>query len=146
MKQLYRTMEKDQAGRPKVGRSAGTLGVRIAGAYADVRPDSDGSVHPGGGGMSVTIDDLDQMPTIRRPRWIVVHGAEGASRHPLFVLPVALVPPTLDVRRERDDETDHARFAHGFVEPAEPMPLQRYEEAIAETRPLWSEVPDGPRA
>jgi len=146
MEHLYRTMAKDIDGRPRVGRSATTLGVRVEGAHADVHPDAHGRVHPGGGGMSVTIDDPQRMPTVRRPKWIVVAGAEGAGKHPLFALPAAVVPPALRVRRESDDETEHARFAHGFVEPAEPTPLHRYEQDVAGTRQHWLEVSDGPRA
>jgi hypothetical protein len=146
MQRLYRTMAKDVDGRPRVGRSATALGVRVAGPHADVHPDVDGLVHPGGGGMSVTIDDVRMMPTVRRPAWIVVDGAEGASKHPLFALPVVAGPLALRVRRESDDETEQARFAHGFVEPANSTPLEHYEAAVTGTRPNWMEVPHGPRA
>lgn len=135
MESFYRTMARDPDGRPRVGRSATMLGVRIDGEHADVHPDARGDVRPGGGGMSVTIDDREMMPTIRRPRWI----GDGASKHPLFVLMAVDVPGSLQVRDGGD--------AHGFVEPVEPTPLSRYEDDLTSTRPHWrEEFPDGSRA
>jgi hypothetical protein len=85
--------------------------------------------------MSVTIDDRERMPTVRRPLWI----GDGISRHPLFVLVAGDIPASLQVRDAGD--------AHGLVEPEMPVPLARYEQLLAGTRSRWmEEFPDGSRA
>src|SRR5437762_184390 len=80
MPKIYRVM-KSEDGRPALGSSATTLGIRIG---IDIHPERDGRVGPGNGGMSVS-PSLDDLPV-----WLVperlrgrVWGARG--RNTLFV-------------------------------------------------------------
>jgi hypothetical protein len=51
---LYRVMVVDAAGRPICGDGDNMLGARVP---IDIRPDAEGMVGPGRGGMSVSPDD-----------------------------------------------------------------------------------------
>ena len=121
-------MRVDPDGQPCLGRSARTLGVRVAGPHGDVRPDDAGRVHPGAGGMSVTVDDPARMPVIRRPYWV----GNGTSEDPLFQLEKTHLTSPLGLRIDRG--------AHALVEPALPLALETYETSLAETRPRWRAV------
>ena len=129
MERLYRTMQTDADGLPRVGRGARMLGVRVKGHHADVAPDVDGRVHPGNGGMSVTVDDPMAMPVARRPSWL----AFGASEDPLFLLGVPSVLAPLSVRSDIG--------AHALVEPGHVLNLETFEAALTATRPHWRGEP-----
>lgn len=132
MDRLYRTMKKAPDGLPMPGRSARMLGVRVEGIHVDVRPDAQGHVLPGQGGMSVTVDDPLQMPVARRARWL----ARGASEDPLSAIEAMRIVPPLSVRVDAG--------AHALVEPAGPASLATYEADLASTRPGW-ELEAGPK-
>jgi len=87
------------------------LGVRVP---IDVRPDANGTVAPGGGGMSVTPDDPARLPPHLRP---VSHGGLGVL--PVFGMPVGGLGLLLSFRPDprRPDR-------HGFVEPSRVMTLE----------------------
>jgi hypothetical protein len=118
-------MKKGLEGLPVVGRSARTLGVRVEGVHKDVEWDEKGLLHPGRGGMSVTVDDPAQMPVARRPTWL----GRGASEDPLFVIDARLIESPLAIRVDVG--------AHALVEPAMPCTLESYEADLAVTQSLW---------
>lgn len=122
------TPDADQL--PTVGRSARALGVRVPG---DVRPQADGRVAPGDGGMSVSPGTMWNLPHHRRPI-PTGRGATGPSGDVVYAIS-ALPINTLVVRPDpaRPDK-------HALVEPASVMPLVEYESALTTTRPNWGRV------
>jgi hypothetical protein len=79
--------------------------------------------------MSVSPDDPLNLPYFRRPP-----GFQGTGRDPVWALAEGDLGPDLRYR------PDPARPGHGFVEPARPMTLREYQQALARTRPLWRKV------
>ena len=64
---IFRAMHVD-GNHPKCGPDAKMLGVRVyPTANHDVKPDGEGQVEPGGGGMSVA-PDAAKLPVHRLPR------------------------------------------------------------------------------
>ena len=127
MPNLYRAM-KAEGGLPvKVSTAAG-LGVREG---YDIKPDLEGNVHPGIGGLSVTPDDPDLMVSSLKPRAL---GGEG--KNPLWSI------NSDDLAEElvyRHDERRQDR-SHGFIEPFRTMTYADYAVAIAATCDLWERV------
>ena len=71
------------------------------------------------------------LPEHRRP---VEFG--GFGKDPVWGIEESDLGPDLSYRPDPD------RDGHGFIEPARPMPLKEYQEAIERTLPLWMpEVP-----
>lgn len=125
-RKLFRAMRPDETDptRPRCGPTARTLGVRPG---VDVPVADDGSVRPGTGGMSVTPDDPRRLPPHRRPRAL---GGEG--KDPVFVIHDTALGERLGHR------PDPSRpGAHGFVEPALPVPAEQYQQALCDTGPRW---------
>lgn len=128
---MFRAMRKAPDNLPEAGRSARTLGVRVAPPAAvpedppkfDVYPDANGDVDPRRG-MSVALDDPRGLPKHRRPASM---GGEG--RDPVFSLLASQLGPGLKVY---EDDAPHA-----VVEPAQRMSLVKYETALTATRPSW---------
>jgi len=121
---LYRAMIEARDGRPEIGRSARTLGVRISGKHIDILVEPSGEVLPGTGGMSVAPDTPDNLPPHRRardPAWTFEARALGPD---LLYRPDPLKPNK-----------------HGTIEPAQPMPLDQYDAALEATRAHWNQVP-----
>lgn len=58
MQPMFRAMREENDGRPMLGRSGRTLGVRVEGKTRDLPGASDGTVAPASGGMSVALDEL----------------------------------------------------------------------------------------
>jgi hypothetical protein len=130
---LYRAMQRDEeSGLPHVGPSSRRLGVRTGTGFAtDIPVDRRGWVRPGTGGMSVAIDDPMNLHELRRPR--ILPGGRG--KDPVWSIGPDHLGAKLVFRRD-----PYAPTRHGFIEPAEPMPLVRYEEELARTRANWSLV------
>ncbi len=130
MKLLFRAMREDAKGYPEVGPSARMLGVRPG---IDVIPGlSQELVHPGQGGLSVSPDHPMNLPFFRRPA-----NFQGTGKDPLWSIDQAQLAPALVYR------PDPAHPDHGFVEPAYPMSLAEYQQALMKTQGLWEKV-DGP--
>lgn len=78
----------------------------------------------GGGGMSTAPDDPLHLVSYRRPR-----SLGGTGREPVWVINAADLGPDLTVRLDSP--------GHAFVEPARPMTLQSFQQALAATRDRW---------
>ena len=124
--EMFRAMQLEIDGLPKLGRSARELGIRID---VDLPVDADGWVEPGTGGMSVAVDDALNLPKHRRPRSL---GGDG--RDPVFSLQTRVLPDDLALRVDRRP--------HALVEPARRSALQIYEAALALTRSSWRKIDD----
>jgi len=121
---LYRVMIVDRAGRPVCGDGNNMLGARVP---IDIRPNAEGIVSPGRGGMSVSPDDPRNLPFFLLPLGL---GGKGAL--PLFSLMVSRLASRLSYRPDPKRPTKH-----GFVEPAAPVALADYRMALAATEPDW---------
>lgn len=124
---MFRAMKEDVDGYPVVGRSGRTLGVRIEGPIRDIPVAEDGAVTPGTGGMSVALDQAQNLPKPRLPKSL---GGEG--RDPVFRMSAQAIPATLLVRPDR--------YPHGCVEPRVRCPLPQFESDLTGTLPRWSKV------
>lgn len=122
---IIRPMRAADDGKPVLGRSLSTLGVR---PDHDLPVDADGCVEPATGGMSVTPDRVEDVPPTLLPR---VLGGEG--RHPLFVVDVDQLPATLTVRVDKPK--------HANVEPAARTAFEAYELEVQNTRTFWEIYP-----
>src|SRR5205823_181272 len=129
---IYRSMREDD-GKPMVGCSATALGVRVPTSKdADLPVESDGSVAPDTGGMSVA-------PAWRcLPRWRIskrlrgkVEGASGSSN--VFCWRMGSGPFVAEQVATRLFLRPNSA-THGVIEPDTPMPLAEYQEALAATR------------
>lgn len=126
MRQLFRAMREAVDGRPELGSSARTLGVR----HGDHSPPDVAAiapsdpVGPGAGGMSVAPDDPIRLPRHRRPA-----SLGGTGLDPVWVLDVQNLPAVLVARQ---DSTSHA-----LIEAGQPMSLADFESALAATRLKW---------
>ena len=135
-------MTRELDGKPKIGSSARSLGVREPreGSRGDL-PVVDGMVVPGTGGMSVSKEWSE--PFLRLPKryfhptrfkfglatnldsvWVFGLGSFEAA-------PISL---RLQFRPDRPK--------HGLIEPLRKMPLDEFQAALASTRTDWFEVPD----
>ena len=128
----FRGMTPGPDGLPMTGRSARSLGIRVP---IDIAPDAAGNVHPHRGGMSVAPESFWNVPNHRRPRGMA-HGSTGpeddfiyaVDREPVELVGLAIAPDA------------NKPLIHAFVEPAESMALNAYEEALLSTRPHWSKA------
>jgi len=115
-------MIEDHDERPLLAPTARALGVR---PDIDILVDEFGDVEPGEG-MSVSPDSLSNLPEHRRPM-----SAGGSGKDPIWEIESDELPAPLSYRPDDEDPT------HGFIEPAWPMGLDDFEEALAETRDFW---------
>jgi hypothetical protein len=137
---IYRSMlSKD--GKPVIGCDDHNLGVRVPPhPRADIQPDADGHVSPGGYGLSVapSLEALGKLPFLvsrrLRARFPRARGVDELvcwkmGEGPFIAGPVAtglqLCP---DPRRPTE---------HALVEPDQRMPLAEYQQALAATQELW---------
>jgi hypothetical protein len=126
-------MKQDADGKPALGRSATTLGVRVP---MDIAPDAGGMVYPGTGGMSVA-PDLRQLPPQRVPRRLRHLVPRAAGKESWFVWvhregPFTASPVATGLVLLPD------RPGHATVQPDQPMTLDDYEKALAATRDQWT--------
>ena len=121
-RKLYRGMKADGK-QPLIARSRRALGV-VLGDAGDVRPDEAGTVHPGYG-MSVAPDDPTNLPLHRRPAELA-----GTGSDPVWEILEDVLPGRLSFAADT--------LEHGVVQPAKPMALADYEEALADTSANWT--------
>ncbi len=132
---IYRSMRAD-GGKPVVECSATALGVRVPPSErADLPVDSDGTVCPKTGGMSVA-PAWRYLPLWRISRRLrgKVEGATG--RLDVFCWRMGsgpFVPERVatGLLLRLDSEK------HGIVEPDGPMQLSEYQGALSATRDQW---------
>lgn len=117
-------MKADADQHPSCGARFGQLGVR---PDKDIAVQAGGIVQPRTGGMSVTPDNIGNMPLHLRPK---SHGGAGAL--PVFEIETAALGSCLDVRRDPANPRSHA-----FVEPAATMRLTDLQQALCMTRTAW---------
>jgi hypothetical protein len=130
-KVLFRLMKKCRDGKPKCGARFGHLGVRVPpvqpGGKVDIRPDPQGNVQPGVGGISVIPDNPELIPvSLRAPE------SGGTSLQPLFSLKIEALGPDLSYRPDSRNPQEH-----GYVEPARSMPIADYQKGLCDTRLSW---------
>ena len=136
MPRAYRAMKGD-GGRPMLGASASTLGVRPG---VDIHPDEPGQVQPETGGMSVS-PSLSTIPLRFLPRRLhdsgVQPGAIGSNSLHVWAMGTGKFEKGSVAEHLilRPDPGDPQR--HGFVEPATTMMLQQYVDAVISTREHW---------
>ena len=124
---LFRAMREGVSGKPQVGPSARTLGVRPG---IDILEDTGGRVVPNTGGMSVSPESPMHLPAYRRPP---VFG--GTGRDPVWSISDSALGPDLQYR------LDHAKpESHGFIEPARPMTFDQYQHTLEATQNSWNSV------
>jgi hypothetical protein len=116
------------------------LGVRLPDpakpeGTADIAPDTQDNVGPGGKGMSVA-PGIEQLPIERFPKRFrtLRPGARGSDtdriwRHGTGTFERASVAQGLMLHPDQAD--------HGVVEPAETMNVEQYEQALAATASDW---------
>jgi hypothetical protein len=126
---LFRVIAEDDDGRPLISH-LGSKGLGVRPGY-DITADEDGIVMPDTGGCSVA-SDIRAIPTFLLPP---EHG--GTGKNPLWELDTDELPEYLTWREDPD------RDGHYFIEPAYPMELSDFQEAVASTRDLWNELPGG---
>jgi hypothetical protein len=124
-------MFKD-AERPRVGQSAGDLGVRVPN---DIQTLGTGNVLPGTGGMSVA-PGWRKLPPHRIPARLQAIAPEACGNTKTYCwrfgegdFASGRFAAELDLRL--------TSAAHGNVEPAAPMGLAAFEAALAMTRDGW---------
>ncbi|MGH7270532.1 MAG: hypothetical protein ACREJ3_08890, partial [Polyangiaceae bacterium] len=122
---LYRTFVTDEKDRPKIGVGNFMLGARVP---IDIKPDRDGMVGPGRGGMYVTPNDPSGLPPHLRPTSLV----GGQSTLPVFVIAASDLGPSL-----RFQPAKRHPERHGYVEPAMAMKLEAYQNALGSTVSEW---------
>lgn len=121
---LFRVMKIDADGRPVVGTRRNMLGVRPTDPnntdpkrLFDVTAANDADTVAPGEGLSTSM-----VPMAQR-----VQTGEA-----LFVVETADLPPILAPNPDRPP--------HCLLEPARPMTLDEYQQALADTRDLWQRV------
>jgi len=127
MPNLFRGMKENANGYPKIGASARTLGVRPGSDLPALNPDD--LVQPGQGGLSVSPDDPMNLPRHRRPP-----DFEGVGKDPVWGITDGDLGDDLAYR------PDPTQSGHGFVEPARPMTLNEYQNALAQTQYRWTKT------
>ena len=126
---LYRSMTPASDGSPVVARSARALGIRTPHEAANSQPDvtaidPDEIIQPVTGGMSVAPNDPANLPRFRRPP---VLGGQG--KDPVWEIDTADLGDELQFKQDSP--------THGLIEPAGPMTLKEFEQALAATRAKW---------
>ena len=118
---------READGLPELGTSSGrTLGARSD----DIAVDADSMVYPDTGGLSVAPGAPENLPRHRRPP---EYG--GTGRDPVWCIDSCDLPDGLKYRPDPDNPT-----GHGFLEPSLPMPIEEYQDLLAQTQPIWDRV------
>jgi hypothetical protein len=129
---MYRVMKEAKDGKPVVGRTGTSLGVRIP---LDIKPDENGDVSPNTGGMSVS-PSLYTLPPLFVPVRLhaLVPKARGSNHLRVWKMGAgpfdrSPVAPGLELRPDSRK--------HGTIQPDQLMTLLAYEDALAATRDQW---------
>jgi len=133
---------REESGKPALGETATTLGVRVP---TDIAPDKEENVHPGAHGMSVSpsLETLFFAVVPKRLRHCV-KGARGSNNARIWKMgagPWREETVATDLRLELDAEKADK---HGFVSPDRSMSLPVYREALAATQNSWSLIEEPP--
>lgn len=125
-------MIPDEDGLPKIGNTGRTLGVRPQFPKdSDIKINADGTVSPQTGGMSVAEGKPSNLPPHRRsPK----HDGRD-KKLAVFELETDDLPDELSCRSDT-----YGVGVHAFVEPAWTMNFGKYQQALHNTRALWSIV------
>ncbi len=121
---VCRGMKEDEHGSPKLGPSSRTLGAR---PDEDIRVRRNGSVVLEMAGISVSPLPPENLQKHRRP---TEYG--GTGKDPVFEIDTDELPRGLVYR-----EDPRNRDTHGYISPAYPMSLERYQQRLHETQSLW---------
>ncbi len=127
---LYRAMEADADGLPKVGAARNMLGVRPGIDMRAAPKDAAGQplAGPGRGGPSVNVDDWKRMPATIRPKHFGGHN----SLTTMYQAKSCCLSPASLVLGEIHEVTKHA-----MVESAEECSIEDFQARISSTRPSW---------
>lgn len=87
-------------------------------------------VYPMSGGMSASPDDPLHLPVSRRPPEL-----GGVGKDPVFFIEEGALGEALRFRPDPKNPR-----GHGFVEPALPMTVERYQQALCDTGARWSRL------
>ncbi|HWE36791.1 MAG TPA: hypothetical protein VG406_09515 [Isosphaeraceae bacterium] len=110
-------------GKPEVGPTARTLGVR---PNVDL-PVFGGLVRSGTGGLSVAPDDAGNFPTHRLPP-----SLGGIGKDAVWSIAIDRIGGGLTFRQDKPK--------HGLIEPAREMTSDTFQRALADTAPSWEKV------
>jgi hypothetical protein len=132
-------MLADADGKPKVGASAKTLGVRVSpDSKPDLPVDGEGCVLPATGGMSVA-PSWRQLPPWRIPKRLQAVAGEAIGSDALICWRIGegafVRGPVADKLVLCPDEGEAP--VHGVVEPSTRMALDQYQGALFATREQW---------
>ncbi len=135
-KNVFRAMRKGGDGRPRCGPGGRLLGVRLPDAgllpeqRPDIVPDPDTNVvSPGGGGMSVSPDAIENLPPFLKPERL-----GGPGKYSVFRLELASLPRGLVYSPDKAKPG-----VHGFIEPAKNMDAEEYQNLLCSTAVAWVE-------
>ncbi|NWJ48690.1 MAG: RHS repeat-associated core domain-containing protein [Chloroflexi bacterium] len=123
---LYHSMRMDSNGKPALGDTARTLGARLG---SDINEDSDNFVQPNTGGVSVSPEDPNNLPSFRRPPEF-----GGTGKDPVWKISSDKLGDNLLYRQDPDNSQ------HGFIEPSKKMSFEQYQESIWNTQDSWELV------
>jgi hypothetical protein len=143
MPRMYRAMTRDEDGKPLIGATARTLGVRIRPereAGGDI-PIVEGFVTSGTGGMSVS-PEWWLLPVWRIPRRYDILGkgfvGQGKVEDACWRMgDGSFTDGTVSDRLRLSVD----KPTHGTLQPSERMHIDEYQAALAETRDSWIEEP-----
>lgn len=127
-------MKTDEDGKPEIGNTARTLGVRTEGWGRDIVVAASGYALPETGGVSVSPPPPENLPEHRRPE---EYG--GTGNDPVWVLDTENLPSGLSYRPDPLDPE-----GHGFIEPEGPMHLDDYKALLSQSRDLWQRLQASP--
>ena len=134
MRKVHRVMKHDLIDhhRPKLGTAFGCLGARVP---RDIEPDQSMHVIPCKKGMSVmpSLDDIGPFMVPQKYAHLL-EGAKGDDSSSVWIF------------ADRDFKTggiapklllDCTSKTHGVIGPSERMPLDTYQDALANTQREW---------
>jgi hypothetical protein len=122
-------MTPAEDGKPLVGDSARTLGVRIP---EDARPNDQGMVGPSSAGMSLATCSIWNLPGHRRPVELG-NGSSGKSGDRIYALSVRFA-------RNKKLQVHVTHPLHARLEPIGITSLALYKIALSETLEHWRQV------
>ena len=122
-RKMFRAMEPDEDGSPKVGSEANMLGVR---PLIDMKNKSS-LAGPGLGGLSVFVDDRSRMLNALLPKEFGGPHALNA----LFVAPESILAPANLVLSEPNAKS------HAVIEASRECSLDDFQQQLHSTRAMW---------
>ena len=140
MPRVYRSM-LENAGQPKIERSANALGVRIEGESVDVNVQANGFVKAGDKGMSVA-PLPGFLPRFRVYSGLkhIVEGAKSPNAN-LRIWRMGVGPFQREIAAPDlmliPDPPKEGVVKHGVMAPGHDMPITAYETALANTQAQW---------